>query len=106
MMATNVTLFRKNGACSFVPHALLNELDIPYKAVVLDFNEDNHLHAADGSFTHEEYKKIHPMGYVPALKVDDTIIIELPAIVNYIASLEPGRQLLGRTPLQQAKHEK
>jgi glutathione S-transferase len=104
-MAPTLTLFRKNGACSFVPHALLNEVSVPFSSVALDFNENNYLKAADNSFTHEEYRKIHPTGYVPALKVDDEIITELPAITYYIARLKSDRQLLGRTPLEQAKHD-
>jgi glutathione S-transferase len=104
-MAPTLTLFRKNGACSFVPHAILHELSIPFTSTVLDVNKDNYLQAADGSFTHAEYRKINPIGYVPALKVDDEIITELPAITNYIARLKDGRQLTGKTLLEQAKHD-
>ena len=104
-MASNPTLYIRNGACSFIPHVLLLELGLTHQTVVLEINKDNYLAAADGSFTHEEYRKIHPSGYVPALKVDSEIITELPAIVNYIAGLKPDRQLLGKTLLEQAKHE-
>lgn len=104
-MAAKPTLYIRNGACSFVPHTILNEIGIPYETVVLEFDKNTRLAAADGSFTHEEYKKIHPSGYVPALKVDDDVITELPAITTYIAGLKSNQQLLGRTLLEQAKHE-
>ena len=101
-MSSKLILFRKDGACSFVPHTLLNELNIPHEATILKF--DNWvMEAADGSFTHEEYKKIHPTGLVPALRVEDQIITELPAVITYIAELKPERQLLGTTLFERAK---
>ena len=102
MMSSNLTLYRKDGVCSFIPHALLNELNIPYEEVLLKV-DTGVMEAVDGSFTNEEYKKVHPSGYVPALKVDGEIITELPAIVQYITELAPESQLLGRTPLERAK---
>ena len=104
-MASNLTLYLRNGAFSFIPHVLLTELGIPYQTVALELDNDNYLAAADGSFTHEEYRKIHPGGYVPALKVDGDVITELPAIVNYLSGLKSDREFLGRTLLEQAKHE-
>ena len=85
-MPSEIKLYRRDGACSFVPHALLNELNIPFTSILMDWDKSGVFAAADGSFTNEEYKeKIHPSGYVPALTVDDQVIIELPAILTYIA---------------------
>lgn len=95
----------RNGACSFIPHILLNQLNLPHKTVVMEFDNNTRLEAGDGSFTHDEYKKIHHAGYVPALKVDNETITELPAICNYIAGLKPDQKLTGSTLLEQAKHE-
>ena len=95
----SLILFESHGSCCFVPHALLNELDIPYESVLLTF-KNGVMEAADGSFTHEQYKQINPSGFVPALKVDGQIVTELPAIVAYIAELRPDRQLLGTTPVE------
>lgn len=105
MMASNPTLFMKKGACSFIPHTILNEIGVQYDTIALDFDKNTRLAAADGSFTHEEYKKIHPLGYVPALKVDGEIITELPAVCKYIAGLKSDQHLLGTSLLEQAKHE-
>lgn len=101
-MSPNITLYRSNGAASFIPHALLNELNIPYSSVILDF-KDGKMQGGDRSLSHEEYKKIHPLGYVPALEVGGDIITELPAVLTYIAELAPERRLFGSTPLQKAK---
>lgn len=59
--------------------------------------------APDGSLTNAEYRKIHHAGQVPALKVDDEVITENPAILGYIASLAPERNLLGKTALEKAR---
>ena len=99
-----LTLFGRPGSCSFIPHAILNEVSVPFSTVVMHLNKDQYMEAADGSLPHEEYRKIHPIGYVPALKVDDEILTELPAITNYITRLG-DRDLLGKGLLEQAKHD-
>jgi len=99
-----ITLYRKDGACSMVPHILLRELAIPHRTIVLSVTPTGYA-AADGSFSTAEYKKIHPAGYVPALGVDGFIITENPAILRYIASLAPERKLFGVDALQQARVE-
>lgn len=101
-MSSKIILYRSNGACSFIPHVLLNELNIPYTSVILDFKEGK-MQGGDRKLSHEEYKKIHPDGYVPALEVDGQIVTELPAILTYISELAPDRKLFGSTPLQKAK---
>lgn len=101
-MTSSIVLYRKDGAGSFVPHALLNELGVPYQSIVLDM-KDSVMVAADASFSNAEYKKIHPSGYVPAIQVDGEIITELPAVLTYIAALAPEKQLFGSTPLETAK---
>lgn len=98
-----LTLYRANGACSFVPHALLKELSVPFTSVLLKRGSDG-LEAADGDFTNAEYRQtIHPYGYVPALKMDDAVITEMPAILTYIASLQAEKNLAGSGGLQRAK---
>lgn len=97
-----LTLYRANGSCSLVPHMLLNELEIPFKEVLLKFAADGAT-SADGSFTHEDYLKIHPLGYVPALKIDDQVLTENPAIQTYIATNAPEKKLLGDSPIERAR---
>lgn len=97
-----LTLYRANGACSLVPHALLRHFKIPFNAVLIKGGPDG-AEAADGSFTNAQYRSIHPRGYVPALAVDNEVITEMPAILTFIASLISNENLLGATPFQRAK---
>ncbi|KAF5253807.1 hypothetical protein FANTH_1500 [Fusarium anthophilum] len=97
-----LTLYRANGSCSLIPHAILRHYKIPFTAVRLKFGPDG-VEAADGSFSNAQYRSIHPRGYVPALTVDNEVITEMPAILSFICSLLPEENLLGIGPVQQAK---
>ncbi|KAH8883315.1 glutathione S-transferase [Thozetella sp. PMI_491] len=107
MTQPTVTLYFKNASCSWVAHALLHHLSLPFKGILLKGNDAKLNEAADGSFTHEEYLKINPTGMVPALATESgEIITELPAVVTYIACLAPaevGQKMLGATPLDRAR---
>ncbi|KAI1505962.1 glutathione S-transferase [Biscogniauxia marginata] len=106
---TKIILYRRDGACSWVANALLRHLSIPFEAVLMIPGPDSRFfEAADGSFTHEEYRKnVNPDGRVPTLVVDGEIITELPAILTMIAQLapdrKPGEAVLGKTPLERAR---
>ncbi|EXL98588.1 hypothetical protein NOF04DRAFT_6140 [Fusarium oxysporum II5] len=97
-----LTLYRANGSCSLIPHAILRHYKIPFTAVRLKFGPDG-LEAADGSFSNAHYRSVHPRGYVPALTVDNEVITEMPAILSYMNSLLPKENLFGIGPIQQAK---
>lgn len=97
-----LTLYRVDKMCSFIPHCLLTELGIPFKAVVMKPGPEG-FEAADGSLSHADYLKIHPNGLVPALGVDDQVITEMPAVLTYIASLAPEKSLLGDDIFQRGK---
>ncbi|VTT79042.1 unnamed protein product [Fusarium fujikuroi] len=97
-----LTLYRANGSCSLIPHAILRHYKIPFTAVRLKFGP-NGVEAVDGSFSNAQYRSIHPRGYVPALTTDDEVITEMPAILSYISSLVPEEKLFGIGTVQQAK---
>ncbi|UZP36400.1 hypothetical protein NXS19_004216 [Fusarium pseudograminearum] len=97
-----LTLYRTNGSCSLIPHAILLHYRITFNTIRLKPGPNGY-EAADGSFTNAEYRAIHPRGYVPALAVDNDIITEMPAILSYISSLIPNENLMGVTPFQKAK---
>lgn len=98
----SLTLYQANGSCAFVPHAIILHFGIPVKTFRMQMGPDGYS-AADGSMSHEDYMKIHPLAYVPALDVDGEVITELPAIVTYIAFLAPGREILGRNGIDRAR---
>lgn len=59
--------------------ALLKTFDIPHEYVEIDF-------PAKANRT-EEYLKVHPLGRVPALKVNGEVVIESGAITLYLVDL-------------------
>src|SRR5258705_226571 len=58
-----LTLFYAPGACSMASHIVLEESGDKYEAKRMDL--------AKGEQRTPEYMKIHPLGRVPALKLDD-----------------------------------
>lgn len=70
------------------PRWLLEELGVPYELVPLDLTAE--------SFPGEEYLKIHPLGVVPALEDNGTVIFESVAICAYLADKYPEKRLAPR----------
>lgn len=93
-------LYYAPGLCSLSPHIVLREAGLAFDLVTTDVRAKTR---AGG----ENYREVNPLGYVPALALDDgTLITEGPAIVQYIADLVPEKGLappngtLARTRLQ------
>jgi glutathione S-transferase len=92
-------LFYAPGACSLSPHIVLNEAGLSFDKIKVDTKSK----AMEGG----DYRSINPLGYVPALELDDgTILTEGPAIVQWIADRVPEKKLapanatMDRTKLQ------
>jgi glutathione S-transferase len=81
-----LTLFYAPGACSMAAHIVLEESGEKYEARRMDL--------AKGEQRAAEYMKIHPLGRVPALKLDDgSPLAENTAILPYLGKrygLWPG----------------
>ena len=72
-----LTLFYAPGACSMASHIVLEESGEKYEAKRMDL--------AKGEQRTPEYMKIHPLGRVPALKLDDgSPLAENTAILPYL----------------------
>ncbi|MEH6631456.1 MAG: glutathione S-transferase family protein [Halopseudomonas aestusnigri] len=88
-------LYYSQGACSFAPHIVLEEINIPYTAELVS--------SMDGSTRAPEYLKINPKGRVPVLETGGEIITEAAAIMTYLAFNNPRCGLIGKTPLSIAR---
>lgn len=76
-------LYHSPASCSLSPAIALHEAGIAAEFVKVDLRSKRTEHDAD-------YLAVNPMGYVPALQLDDgEILVEGPAIVQFIADLAP-----------------
>lgn len=80
-------LYFAPGVCSLSPHIVLEEAGLKYSSVKTDIRAKT----TEGG---DDFKKTNPLGYVPALELEDgTILTEGPAIVQYIADKAPEKKL-------------
>lgn len=80
-------LYYTPGACSLSPHIVLQEAGLKFDIEKVDL-------AAKKTETGADFRAVNPLGYVPALQLDDgTVLTEGPAIVQWIADQAPGKGL-------------
>ncbi|HEY8949414.1 MAG TPA: glutathione transferase GstA [Rhizomicrobium sp.] len=81
-------LYYSPGACSLSPHIVAAEAGIPLELVKVDLKT----HKLENG---DDFYKVNPKGYVPALKLDDgNMLTEGPAIVQYLGDLKPETGLI------------
>jgi len=83
-------LYFKPGACSMAPHIALRETGSAFELEKVDL-------ATHQTAAGEDYLRINPKGYVPALRLDDgTVLTEAGVVLQYIADQPPGGTLAPR----------
>src|ERR1044072_6661340 len=80
-------LYYSPGACSLAPHIVAREAGIAIDLVKVDLMT----HRTE---TGEDYFRINPRGYVPALEIDGEVHTEVAALVQYLAEQAPQSNLL------------
>ena len=68
---------------------ILDELDLDYQIKTIDLFE--------GEGQRPDYLAIHPLGQLPALKINSEVMIESGAIVQWLAESVPGSELAPAT---------
>jgi glutathione S-transferase len=80
-------LYYAPGTISLMPHVALLESGLSFAAIRVD-------EASKTTANGEDYKAINPLGYIPALVLDDgNVLLEAAAIAQYIADRDPTRHL-------------
>ncbi len=80
-------LYYSPGACSLSPHIALREAGLAFDLVRVDL-------ATRKTEIGDDFRAVNPNGYVPVLILDDgTVLMEGPAIVQYVADQAPGKHL-------------
>jgi glutathione S-transferase len=94
-------LYYSPGACSLSPHIVLREIGSVFELERVDATTKT-------TERGEDFRKVNPKGYVPALMLDDgEVLTEGAAIVQYIADtngaddLAPAAGTLARARLQE-----
>ncbi|HUY62373.1 MAG TPA: glutathione transferase GstA [Candidatus Paceibacterota bacterium] len=84
-------LYYSPGACSLSPHIVACEGGLPVELSKVTFSAEGRT-TEDG----EDFYEVNPRGgYVPACRLDDgDVLIEGPAIIQYLADQAPGKKLM------------
>lgn len=96
-MTAPIKLYRnpKSGHCHRV-ELMMAMLDVPYETIDLDM--------ANGAHKAPEYLKLSPLGQVPAIDDNGTVLSDSNAILAYLAATyADDADWTGRTPVEKAK---
>ncbi len=88
-------LFFAPGACSFVPHTLLEAAGEPFEAVLVKLHKGENLGP--------EYRAVNPRGQVPVLVDGGETITQIVAIVCHLDARFPQCNFLPREPLARTR---
>lgn len=87
----SLKLYFGPGACSFVPHTLLEASGAAYEPVLVKLHKQENLGP--------EFRAINPRGQVPVLVADGEAVTQILAIVSWLDSKFPEMEFLPREPL-------
>ena len=91
----SLKLFFAPGACSFVPHVLLEMSGGAYEPVMVKLHK--------GEQYGDDYKAINPRSQVPVLQAEGQVVTQIVAICQYLDMVFPQAHFLPSAPLARAK---
>ena len=91
----SLKLYFAPGACSFVPHVLLQLSGGAFEPTMVKLHK--------GEQNGDEYKAINPRSQVPVLVDDGKVITQIVAIILYLDQKFPEAQFLPTEPVARAK---
>ena len=91
----SLKLYFAPGACSFVPHVLLEMSGAPFEASMVKLHK--------GEQNSDDYKAINPRGQVPVLVSQGQPVTQIMAIVLHIDQLFPQAGFLPAEPMARAR---
>jgi glutathione S-transferase len=91
----SLKLYFAPGACSFVPHCLLQLAGANYEPLMVKLHK--------GEQNGEDYKAINPRGQVPVLVDEGQVVTQILAIILYLDQKFPDAQFLPSNALARAK---
>jgi glutathione S-transferase len=83
------------GACSFVPHSLLETAGAAFEPVLVKLHK--------GEQNEDAFRALNPRGQVPVLVDDEEVITQILAIVQYLDAKFPEQQFLPRETLARTR---
>ena len=91
----SLKLYFSPGACSFVPHVLLQSAGEAFEPIMVKLHK--------GEQNGEEYKAINPRGQVPVLVDNGQVITQIVAIILYLDQKFPEAKFLPTEPVARTK---
>jgi glutathione S-transferase len=91
----SMKLYYAPGACSFVPHVLLEMSGANFEPTLVKLHK--------GEQYNEDYKLLNPRSQVPVLVHDANVITQIVAITQYVDMLFPGQHFLPTGHLARAQ---
>ena len=88
-------LYFAPGACSFVPHAMLEDSGLAYEPVMVKLHK--------GEQNAEPFRHINPRGQVPVLVQDGMALNQIVALCLHIDQLCPTREFLPKDPMARSQ---
>lgn len=91
----SLKLYFAPGACSFVPHSLLETAGAAFEPVMVKLHKGEQNEAA--------FRAVNPRGQVPVLVDGDQTVTQIVAIVTWLDAKFPEQQFLPKDPFARAK---